>query len=201
MWSLRTLKVTPVLAVLGGLALTGCVPGYFEEGNSTRVLLLTAINGGSPLSSDLTISSGAVCPDLVLVRVENHAKNPNVPAAGFRDDVVVERYEVSYFRSDGRGTQGVDVPYTISGNISFEILGGEATTVPIEVVRRQAKIEAPIWNLLGGGGGRIVTMFAEVVLHGRTTTGVVTNTATGRLQIDFADYADDDTSCPTTAGN
>jgi hypothetical protein len=200
MWSLRTLKVTPVLAVLGALALAGCVPGYFEEGNSPRVLLLTAINGGNPLNSDLTISTGAICPDVVSVRVENHAKNPNVGAAGFRDDIVVERYEVRYFRSDGRGTEGVDVPYTISGNLSFEILGGEATTVPIEAVRRQAKIEAPLWNLLSGGGGRVVTMFAEVVLHARTTTGVVTNAATGQLQIDFADYADDDTTCPTTAG-
>jgi hypothetical protein len=196
MWSLRTIKVAPVLAIVAGLALAGCVPGYFEEGNATRVLLLTAINGGSPLSSDVTISSGAVCPDIVPVRVENHAKNPNAPVAGFRDDIVIERYEVRYYRSDGRGTEGVDVPYRISGNIAFEILGAEATNVPIEVVRRQAKIEAPIWNHLGGGGGRITTMFAEITLHARTTTGVATNTASGRLQIDFADYADDDTTCP-----
>ena len=201
MWSLRTLKVTPVLAVLVALAAAGCVPGYFEEGNATRVLLLTAINGGSPLSSDLTISTGAVCPDIVGVRVENHSKNPNVPAAGFRDDIVIERYEVRYIRSDGRGTEGVDVPYRISGNVASEIIGGEAVSVPIEVVRRQAKIEAPVWNLLGGGGGRIVTMFAEVTLHARTTTGVVTNAAQGRLQIDFADFADNDTECPTTTAN
>ncbi len=196
MWSVRTFKVAPALAVLGGLALAGCVPGYFEQGDSTRVLLLTAINGGTPLSSDLTIQSGAICPDIVGVRVENHAKNPNVPAAGFRDDIVIERYEVSYFRSDGRGTQGVDVPYTISGNISFEILGEEAINVPIEVVRRQAKMEAPLANLEGGGGARVVTMFAEVLLHARTTTGVTTNAARGRLQIDFAQYADSDTTCP-----
>jgi hypothetical protein len=195
MWSLR-IKVAPVLAALGGLALAGCVPGYFEEGDSTRLLLLTAVNGGNPLSSDLTISTGAVCPDVIAVRVENHAKNPNVPPAGFRDDIVIERYEVRYFRSDGRGTEGVDVPYRISGNIAFEILAGEATNVAIEVVRRQAKLEAPLFNLEDGGGARIVTMFAEIVLHARTTTGVVTNAATGRLQIDFAQFGDNDTDCP-----
>ena len=201
MWSLRTFKVAPALAVLGGLAVAGCVPGYFEEGNSTRVLALTAINGGGPLSSDLTISTGAVCPDIVNVRVENHAKNPSVPDAGFRDTLVVERYEVHYIRSDGRGTEGVDVPYRISGNVAFEVLGGETASAPIEIVRRQAKIEAPLWNLLSGGGGRVVTMFAEVTLHARTTTGVVANAAVGRLQIAFADFADDDTECPTTTAN
>jgi len=196
MWSLRVMKIAPVVA-LGGLVLAGCVPDYFNEGNATRALLLTAVNAGNVLSSDLFISSGAVCPDIVPVRVENHSKNPNAPAAGFRDDIVIERYEIRYYRSDGRGTEGVDVPYRVSGNLAFEIIGEAAANFNLEVVRRQAKLEAPLLNLDGGGGGRIVTMFAEITLHSRTTTGVATNTATGRLQIDFANFNDEDTACPT----
>ncbi len=196
MWSLRVMKVTPVL-VLGALLHAGCVPDYFEQSESTRVLLLTAVNGGNVLSSDVRQDTN-ICPDIVPVRVENHAKNPTAPATGFREDIVIERYEVRYFRSDGRGTQGVDVPFTISGAIGFEIIGAEATNVNIEVVRRQAKIEPPLSQLIDGGGGFLVTMFAEITLWARTTTGVATNTATGRLQIDFADYANaaGDTDCP-----
>ena len=189
------MKVIPVL-VLGGLAAAGCSPDYFEQGNSTRALLLTGVNEGNVLQSDVRQGTN-ICPDTVPVRVENHAKNPNAPVAGFRDDIVIERYEVRYFRSDGRGVEGVDVPYSISGNLAFEIIGEAAGNVNIEVVRRQAKLEPPLSQLVNGGGSFIVTMFAEITLHARTTTGVATNTATGRLQITFADFVGDDTTCPT----
>jgi hypothetical protein len=195
------MKVIPVL-VLGGLVLAGCSADYADEGNATRVLLLTAVNGGNVLESDVrqaNLTESNICPDVVAVRVENHAKNPNAPTAGFRDDIVIERYEVRYFRSDGRGVEGVDVPFRISGNLAFEIIGEEATNVNIEVVRRQAKLEPPISQLVNGGGAFIVTMFAEITLHARTTTGAATNSATGRLQIDFADFASTDTTCPTSS--
>ena len=195
------MKVIPVL-VLGGLVLAGCSADYAEQGNATRVLLITGVNGGNPLVSDVRQASATasnICPDSVPVRVENHPKNPNAPTAGFRDDIVIERYEVRYFRSDGRGVEGVDVPFRISGNIAFEILAGEGTNVNIEVVRRQAKLEPPISQLVNGGGSFIVTMFAEITLHARTTTGAATNSATGRLQIDFSDFVNADTTCPTSS--
>ena len=191
------MKVIPVL-VLGGLVAAGCTPSYFQEGNSTRALMLTGLNGGDVLESDVRTGGTNICPDSVPVRVENHAKNPAAPQAGFRDDIVVERYEVRYFRADGRGVEGVDVPYSISGNIAFEIQGEAGVNFNLEVVRRQAKLEPPLSQLVDGGGPFIVTMFAEVTLHARTTTGVTTNTATGRMQIDFADFAGTDATCPTT---
>jgi hypothetical protein len=189
------MKVIPVL-VLGGLVAAGCTPSYFQNGNSTRALMVTGVNGGNVLRSDVRVGTG-ICPDTVPVRVENHAKNPTAPVAGFRDDIVVERYEVRYFRSDGRGVEGVDVPYSISGNLAFEIQGEAGVDVNIEVVRRQAKLEPPLSQLVNGGGAFIVTMFAEITLHARTTTGVTTNTATGRLQIDFSDFPGPETTCPT----
>jgi hypothetical protein len=185
------MKITP-LVVVGGLMLSGCVPNYVEEGNSTRVLLLTGIDDGAVLESDVS----PACPDIAQVRVENHSKNPNVPTSGgFRDDIVIERYEVRYFRSDGRGTEGVDVPFRISGNLAFEIQAGQGVNVPIEVVRRQAKLEAPLSTLLDGGGAFIVTMFAEVTLWARGTTGQATNSVSGRLQINFADFVGSATTC------
>lgn len=189
------MKVIPAL-ILGGLVAAGCSPSYFDQGNSTRALLVTGVNDGNVLQSDVRLGTN-ICPDTVAVRVENHAKNPTAPQAGFRDDIVIERYEVRYFRSDGRGVEGVDVPYSISGNLAFEVQGEAGVNVNIEVVRRQAKLEPPLSQLVNGGGGFIVTMFAEITLHARTTTGVATNTASGRLQIDFADYAGADATCPT----
>lgn len=192
------MKVIPVL-ILGGLVVAGCSPSYFDQGDSTRVLLVTGVNSGDVLQSDVRQGTN-ICPDTVGVRVENHAKNPNLQTTGFRGDIVIERYEVRYFRSDGRGTEGVDVPYSISGNLAFEIQEAAGVNVPIEVVRRQAKLEPPLSQLVNGGGAFVVTMFAEITLHARTTTGVATNTATGRLQITFADFEGADSTCSTSGG-
>lgn len=189
-----------ILVGLGALVMSGCTPDWAKDGTAPVVLLMTAINSGNVLDSDMRISTGAVCPDIVPLRVENHFKNPGVTNTGFRHDIVIERYEVHYFRSDGRNTEGVDVPFSITGNVAQEITEENAATLNLEVVRRQAKLEPPLTNLVVGGGAIVVTMFADVTLHARTTTGQNTNAVSARLQIDFADFADDDTQCPLPPG-
>ena len=189
------MRAKAIVFVLGALSLSGCVPEWARQGDSPEYLLMTAINGGTPLSSDVRISSGTVCPDFATLRVENHQRNPMNTDASFRADIVIERYEVRYFRSDGRDTEGVDVPYRITGNIAQEVQAGGAATVSLEVVRRQAKLEPPLRNLVGLGGAQVVTMFAEVTLHARSTVQQSTNTASARLQIDFADFVDTQTAC------
>jgi hypothetical protein len=181
---------------LMGLGQFGCTPDWAKNGEAPVILLMSAINGGIALDSDMRISTGAVCPDFVALRVENHFKNPGITNTGFRHDITIERYEVRYFRSDGRNQEGVDVPYRITGNVAQEVIEESSAVLNIEVVRRQAKLDPPLRNLVAGGGAQIVTMFAEVTIHARTTTGQATNPATARLQIDFADFADNDTTCP-----
>jgi len=196
---MSAVKVGAVV-VLGALASGGCTPDYFQNGNSPVVLLMTGINDGAPLDSDVQISSGAVCPDLVSLRLENHFKNPLVTNTGFRHDFTVERYEVHYIRSDGRGVEGVDVPFSITGNLAQEVREESDATLNLEVVRRQAKLEAPLRNLVGGGGAIVVTMFADITLYARNTTGDATNSVSARLQIDFADFDDTETTCPVVGG-
>jgi hypothetical protein len=195
----RTAVKLGAVVGLGALALPGCAPDWATSSEAPVVLLMTSINGGAQLDSDLRISSGSICPDVVPLRLENHEKNPKVGTLDFRGDLTVERYEIHYFRSDGRATEGVDVPYSISGNLSQEVIADSTATLNLEVVRRQAKIEPPLSSLVGGGGPLIVTMFAEITLHARTTIGQTTNSVTGRLQIDFADFGDTLTACPVAS--
>jgi hypothetical protein len=190
------MRAEAVVLVLGALAVSGCVPDWAKEGESPNVLLMTGINGGTPISSDVRISTGAVCADFVNVRVENHLKNPLNTDASFRSDIVIERYDVRYFRSDGLSTEGVDVPFRITGNVAQEIQASNSAVLNLEVVRRQAKLEPPLRNLQALGGAQVVTMFAEVTLHARSTVQQTTNSATARLQIDFADFGDALTTCP-----
>jgi hypothetical protein len=92
------------------------------------------------------------------------------------------------------------VPYRISGNMTAFLEAGGSTTVTIEVVRRQAKVEPPLSSLAGGGGPFVLTMFAQVTVHGRTISGQTTNAAVGRVQVDFADFGDTLTTCPGIGG-
>jgi len=184
-----------MVLVLGALSSTGCVPGWAKEGEAPVVLLLTAINGGNVIDSDVRISNGGICPDFATLRVENHFKNPSVTNTGFRHDFTIERYEVRYIRSDGRAVEGVDVPYHISGALAQEVIEEGSTTLSVEIVRRQAKIEPPLSTLAGGFGPSVITMFAEITLFGHTTTGQSVNSATGRVQVDFADFGDTLTAC------
>ena len=178
-----------MLGLIAGMA--GCSANY-TTGNSALVLLqVVSVNGGSPLASDVLRNDG-IFTDSVPVAIAVRFKNPNLSAPSIPSNVYVERYEVKYRRSDGRGVEGQDVPYTISGSITqgFEVKDSGVDTLNVEVVRAQAKLEPPLRNLQSGsGGGIVVTMFADITIHGRTVSGQ-TVTATGSLQIDFANWAD-----------
>jgi hypothetical protein len=103
--------------------------------------------------------------------------------------VQIERYEVRFYRSDGRAVEGVDVPYRISGNLLFTLDAESSGTssLSIEAVRAQAKLEPPLANLKNAGQSQFLTCFAEITVSGRTIAGEAVQ-ATGRIQVDFSDY-------------
>lgn len=177
-------------ALVAAMAMAGCSAGY-TTGNASNVLLIIAgINGGDALKSDVVTDDG-VFHDTVKVAVAVRFKNPNVDTVpSIPNAVIIERYEVKYRRSDGRGVEGQDVPFTISGSMTaaFDVKTSGTDDLLLEVVRIQAKLEPPLRNLVSGsGGGMVVTMFADITLHGRTISGQAVQ-ATGSLQIDFANF-------------
>jgi len=181
--------------VLGfGIAMAGCSAGYVESNTAPVNLIIRSINEGAQLDSDVRNGelSTFVCENEVDVSVTVRNKNPNSPAAP-SSDVQVDSYEVRYMRSDGRGVEGVDVPYRITGTLSTTVAIDADLTFPLEVVRRQAKLDPPLNNI---AQTTILTVNAQVTLYGKTISGHRV-TASGFLQIDFADFGDKDTSCPT----
>jgi hypothetical protein len=189
------------LGGLGALALaalvTGCAPDYVTDSAASVNLIIASINGGAQLDSDVRngAESSFVCEDEVEVAVAVRNKNPNAPAPNVPSAVILKSYEVRYYRTDGRGTEGVDVPYRITGNLTLAVDVAESGTVtfPLEVVRRQAKVEPPLSSIYQTA---LLTVMAEVTIYGETVSGQAVS-ASGRLQIDFADYGDKQTSCPT----
>ena len=198
---------------IGCLALSGCTPDFARENDSGLLMRINKVTGDSATqpSGDVLFSdvSDGFNDDAV-VTLEVFRKNPTVNGSTPLEDVVLDRYEVQYFRTDGRNTEGVDVPYRVTGPVSGTLhapgLGVEnQTTVVINVVRHQAKFEPPLSNLLGifvaGNannptdplvfpGQGIITTVAEITIHGHTTNDKGGISATARLQVTFADFAD-----------
>jgi hypothetical protein len=187
-----TVKVGLLLAAAG---FSGCSAGYTTDNSSPVLFVIAVVNGGEVLKSDV-LKDTAVEGDAVDVSIGVRFKNPNITTVpSIPNAVKVERYEVVYRRSDGRGVQGQDVPFSISGNVTsiFDVKTSGVDALRIEVVRAQAKLEPPLRNLRGAtsgtlGGALVVTMFADITVYGRTISGIPVS-STGSLQIDFADYA------------
>jgi hypothetical protein len=175
------------------LAMAGCSAEYVEGDASTVLLVVESINDGAPVMSD--VRGAGANPDTIVnclaqVTVSVRTKNPNVTATAVQD-VRLTRYEVSYRRSDGRGVQGVDVPYTISGNMTITARVGETTTFSVDLVRHQAKLLPPLSNITGL---QLVTMFADVTLNGATISGSNVS-GQGATQVTFADYGTGTATC------
>jgi len=183
------------IALLAALSLAGCTADYVKDGNAPVQLIIAALEP-NPMASDVVISTGGVCPDFADVSVANRAKNLNISVPQVPQAIIVNRYEVTYYRSDGRANQGVDVPFFISGALTATVDAATSgtITIPIEVVRRQAKLEPPLLQLAPGGQALIVTMFAKITLYGQTIAGQAV-TASGSMQLDMANFADSSTEC------
>jgi hypothetical protein len=186
----RTGALVAALAVAVGLG--GCSASYVENNDAPVLLIVTNINGGAVLDSDVRIgaSSNVICEDEVPVGLKTQMKNPMLGDPSALDNVLLKSYEVRYFRTDGRGVEGVDVPYRITGSVASSVQG--ESSVLIEVVRRQAKMEPPLSTIYQT---TVLTVMAEVTIYGETVSGRRVS-ASGRFQIDFADYGDTGASCP-----
>lgn len=185
-----------LVALLLGIPAGGCTPDFGESGEAPVILRIVSISTeageeeeeGAFLNSDVS----PIFNDNAVIELEVLSKNPQLVGALPLQDVLVERYEVRYIRSDGLDTEGVDVPYRISGGLSVLVPANETAEVALILVRHQAKFEPPLSTLRGPVGGEIVlSTTAEITLHGRTTAGKVVSTR-GFVRIQFADFADEE---------
>jgi hypothetical protein len=181
-----------LLAAVAGLS--GCSASYTTDNASPVLFVIAAVNDGAPKQSDVS-KDGVVIADTVDLAIGVRFKNPNITTVpSIPNAVRVERYEVKYRRSDGRGVEGQDVPFSISGNVNtiFDVKTSGTDALSVEVVRAQAKLEPPLRNLRGAttgtlGGALVLTVFADITVYGRTISGIPVSSM-GTLQIDFADY-------------
>jgi hypothetical protein len=118
-------------------------------------------------------------------------KNQDQLNPTFLNDVTITSYRVTYTRSDGHNTPGVDVPYPFDGGTTFIVtVGGSASSRAFILVRNQAKLEPPLVNMRSAGGALVLSAIAEIDFFGQDGAGRPIS-AKGFLNVHFADFADE----------
>lgn len=190
------------LAAAVGLVLAPVSCGSLtRQGTASSYLTITnleAAPGSDPgkfsgtLDSDvITVKDGAagIFGDLGRVTLKLGLKDPgpsgspNSPSAN--NFITVDRYRVEYKRTDGRNTQGVDVPYAFDSAATATV--ADESELIFLIVRHQAKEEAPLKAL--ATSNLIFSTIATVTFYGHDQTGREVSVS-GNMGIGFANYAD-----------
>jgi len=137
------------------------------------------------------------CPtiynDVASVQMRLRSRDPGSPGIGANpsalNSVTINRYHVRYVRSDGRNTEGVDVPRAFDSALTFTIGPDSQATAGFQIVRQSAKLEAPLRAL--ATNGEFISTIAQVTFYGQDLAGNAV-TVTGQIGIDFGNYADPD---------
>lgn len=156
-------------------------------------------SGGALLSDVQTVvTSGGLCstanPCLTVFddfgQVVLHAPLKDVTSLSgptTNNEVTISRFHVSYRRSDGRSTPGVDVPYAIDGATTGTVPANGSASLTFELVRHVAKEESPLVQLRANQS--IITTLAEVTFYGADRVGNAVS-VTGMMQVNFGNFAD-----------
>jgi len=190
-------RAAAVLLAASFVALPGCTATQLDGKSSSYLIIesIRAARGDTPdedfgiLDSDVS-TNGTIFADIANISLALGMKDPgsnqNPSAPTSANYITVTRYHVKYIRSDGRNTQGVDVPYEFDAGSTATVIGG-GTEVTITLVRLQAKLEAPLKALVGQGGQVAITTVAEITLYGKDQAGREVSVK-GTITVNFADF-------------
>jgi len=194
----KTLSLILVLPLL--LLLTACNK-VENDSRSASLLILDSLVGKDAAGSEanflqsdvfynVTGGTGTVIADSASATFRVQSLDP-APIMGSSPyyDVVLDRYTVSYSRTDGKNTPGVDVPYPFEGSLTAVVPLGGSATVSFVVVREAAKLEPPLSRLVDLGAEVILTATAKIDFYGHDLANNQVK-VTGYLTIYFANYSE-----------
>jgi hypothetical protein len=122
------------------------------------------------------------------IEMKNPGTTDSPTSPSSTNQITVTRYHITYVRADGRNTPGVDVPYPFDGAATGTVTAS-GSSLTFVLVRAQAKLEAPLKALVGGGGSVVLSTIAEVTLYGHDQAGNDVS-VTGSISVNFADWGD-----------
>jgi hypothetical protein len=138
----------------------------------------TVVDGVSTIFSD----SGRVTMRLVMKDV--------LAAPSPANAVTINRYRITFRRSDGRNTPGIDVPHPFDSAVSFTVDTNATVAHTFELIRHAAKEEAPLRALATNFAVTIATV-ADITFYGRDQVGNELS-ASGSIGVTFGNFGDPD---------
>ena len=187
----------------GNVATSSRAPAYLIIDNLTGASGANPSTFGNPVTSDVltlvtkggTCTVAAPCPTyfndlgqailrLALKDVGTTA-TPNAPTSN--NEITISQYHVDYQRADGRNTQGVDVPFAFDNGLTATVPAAGNVTVAFELVRNNAKKEAPLVQLVTNTG--IINTIANVTFYGADRAGNAVS-VTGHIAVNFGNFGD-----------
>lgn len=179
---------SPSMLVIDTLqAASGAKPGALSGFlNSDVITLVTASVGGVSQQVPTIFNDIGLVQLHIVLKDQGSVVAPTIPSA--LNAVTVTRYHVEFIRSDGRNTQGVDVPYAFDGATTGTITS-TPSSLGFELVRHEAKEEAPLKALAGGGGRIEISTIANITFYGTDLAGNDVQ-VTGSITVDFSDFGD-----------
>lgn len=171
-----------------------------RDGRSPAYLIVQRIEAASgaeddkfsdELSSDV-LTNNSIFEDLARVTFSLRLKDigpagaPTSPTAN--NFITINRYTVTFRRTDGRNTPGVDVPYGFEGAATVTVTTADAI-MSFVLVRSQAKVESPLKELTNGGAVRSISTIADITFYGRDQVGNDV-AVSGAISVNFSDWGD-----------
>ena len=152
--------------------------------------VITNVTSPPPCSPDTPCPT--IFNDTGLVSLRLSPKNINPGGAltppSLNNEVTITHYRVSYRRSDGRNTPGIDVPHGFGGGLTGTVPSSGTLEIGFDLVRHIAKMESPLIELQVNQ--RIIQATAEVTFFGRDQVGNELN-VTGYILVSFGNFGDE----------
>ena len=176
---------SPVILVVDSLAATrGSTTAGTPTANLASDVLTLVTSGG-------TCSTTNPCPtifgDTGTLTLSLAPKDITTTGLTSNNQVTINRIHVSYRRTDGRNTEGVDVPFSFDTASTVTVPTSGTVTASFIIVRSQAKEESPLVQLVNNG--QLISAIADVTAFGADIVGNAVS-ATGSIGVTFGNFGD-----------
>ena len=177
------LLLTAIIAACGDLTRQGTASSYLII-NSLQASSGSG-SASSTLQSDVLSDDGTIFSDSGVVELQLAMKDAtSATGPTTANFITINRYRVRFTRADGRNTPGVDVPFGFDGAVTATVSG--TATIPFELVRHVAKLEAPLAAL--ARNLVIISTIAEITFYGNDQTGREVSVS-GQMLVSFGNFA------------
>jgi len=194
-------KLLPVAVIAFLAAMTAACGDMVMRDRTSAIVVVDALVAASGATATPTFSGtlqsdvltrGGIISDPGRVTMRVIGKDPT-ELLSLGNSVTITRYLVTFRRSDGRNTPGVDVPFPFDSAVTFTVTpGSTSTTASFELIRHTAKLEAPLLGLRDQNNNinwTIISTLAEVTFFGHDQAGRQVS-ASGTIGVQFGDFAD-----------